>query len=152
MEKVSPPPDRYNPTPADYEPSKRKLSLDSELGGGSNSGKTKPEPQPAEPVEEPQPNNNVAEGPCQTYADCIDGPWRIVVRVDVSSGPTNLNLDAILGSGSGPSQLAEVLEGILGNLINEGQLNLMLNLDQPSPWLIQGVQTGSFGGLQNTAK
>tara|TARA_B100001250_G_C19654654_1_gene724278 strand:+ start:168 stop:833 length:666 start_codon:yes stop_codon:yes gene_type:complete len=46
-----------------------------------------------------------------------------------------------------PSQLSSVLEGILTDLISQGQLNLMLNLDQPSPWLIQGTRTGSFDGM-----
>ena len=147
VKKVSPPPDRYSPTPADYEPSKPSYPSTPSLSGGSNSGKTSPEsPQPAEPVEEPQPNNN--EGPCQTYADCIDdGPWRICRSGRCVVWPYERTLMLSSVQVQEPSQLAEVLEGILGNLINEGQLNLMLNLDQPSPWLIQGVRTGSFGGL-----
>ena len=46
-----------------------------------------------------------------------------------------------------PAALSDILETILGQLISQGQLNLMLSIDQPSPWLIQGTRTGSFQGM-----
>lgn len=146
VKKISPPPDSYSPTPSEYESSKPSYPSTPNLNSGSGSSKTVPNNEnSADPADEPQQNN---EGPCQSYADCVDdGPWRICRSGRCVVWPYERTLMLSSVQVQEPSQLAEVLEGILGNLINEGQLNLMLNLDQPSPWLIQGARTGSFGGL-----
>ena len=147
VKKVNPAPPSSGPQPDDYLPGSPNYPKTPDL---SSSKTPTPSPEPADPVEDPkdpkEPDNE--NGPCSTYADCLDdGPWRQCIAGRCQVNPYGRTLLLSNVQTQEPSQLGQVLDALLGDLIAQGEISLMLNLSQPNLWLIQGRRSGSFQGL-----
>ncbi|MEE2756178.1 MAG: prepilin-type N-terminal cleavage/methylation domain-containing protein [Myxococcota bacterium] len=138
-----PQPDDYLPGSPDYPSSPDLSSLQPPVA----TDKTDPITEPDEPDDKQEPNEN-ENGPCQSYTDCLDdGPWRQCIAGSCRVNPYGRTLMLSNVQTQEPSQLGQVLDALMSDLIAEGEINLMLNLSQPNLWLVQGRRSGSFAGL-----
>ncbi|MEE2787726.1 MAG: hypothetical protein VX589_10335 [Myxococcota bacterium] len=105
-----------------------------------------------EPVEAPQSTdqqgvpNEVRT--CGSNTDCAaQGPWRICQSERCVVEPRRRTFLLNTARIEEPTPFRSVLNDVLGQAIEDGQLNLLVHLGHSENWLIQGVLTGAMDGI-----